>query len=82
MLALVRGVNKLSEDAVAELHEIFDHFDKNQNGKIESNELAALLDALGAEMSESEVATGLHALDEDGNGTIEFDEFAAWWADR
>ena len=49
---------------------------------MESNELAALLDALGAEMSESEVATGLRALDEDGNGTIEFDEFAAWWADR
>jgi calmodulin len=75
-------VTKLSDDALAELHEIFDHFDKNKNGKIESNELAALLDALGAEMSDAEVATGLRALDDDGNGTIEFDEFVAWWADR
>jgi Ca2+-binding EF-hand superfamily protein len=75
-------VQKIDEDALAELHEIFNHFDKNHNGKIESDELAALLDALGAEMSASEVATGLRALDEDGNGTIEFDEFAAWWADR
>ncbi len=75
-------MQKLSEDDLAELHEIFDHFDKNKNGKIESNELAELLDALGADMSESEVATGLRALDEDGNGTIEFEEFSAWWADR
>lgn len=75
-------MTKLSDEALAELHEIFDHFDKNKNKKIESNELADLLNALGADMSESEVATGLRALDEDGNGTIEFDEFAAWWADR
>lgn len=75
-------VSKISEEALAELHEIFNHFDKNQNGAIESNELAELLEALGAEMSDSEVATGLRALDEDGNGTIEFEEFAAWWADR
>lgn len=75
-------MSKISDEAMAELREIFNHFDKNQNGKIESSEFSALLEALGADMSEFEVTTGLRALDDDGNGTIEFEEFAAWWADR
>lgn len=75
-------MSKISKEDLAELHEIFDHFDKDKNGSIESSEFSALLNALDAEMSESEVATGLRALDEDGNGTIEFDEFATWWTSR
>lgn len=67
---------------MAELKEIFGHFDKNNNGVIESGELSGLLDALGADMTEAEVQTGLSALDHNGNGTIEFEEFAAWWVDR
>ena len=80
--ALPIAVSKISEDDMAELQEIFEHFDKDKNGHIESSELSALLDALDAGMSASEIATGLQALDEDGNGTIEFDEFVAWWTNR
>ncbi len=72
----------LSKEDLAEIREIFDHYDENKNGSIESSEFATLLNALGADMSDSEVATGLRALDDDGNGTIEFEEFVAWWADR
>jgi Ca2+-binding EF-hand superfamily protein len=75
-------VSQISLEKQEELREIFSHFDKNNDGVIESSEFAQLLEALGAEMSESEVATGLRALDEDGSGTIEFEEFAAWWTSR
>tara|TARA_R110002096_G_scaffold350395_2_gene543531 strand:- start:118464 stop:118667 length:204 start_codon:yes stop_codon:yes gene_type:complete len=67
---------------MAELREIFEHYDKDKSGSIESSELTTLLNALDAGMSEAEIATGLRALDEDGNGTIEFDEFVAWWTNR
>jgi calmodulin len=65
-----------------EIREIFDHFDKDGNGTIEAVEFAALLQALGADMEDAEVAIGLEALDTDGNGRIDFDEFVSWWADR
>ncbi len=65
-----------------EIREIFDHFDKDGNGTIESPEFAALLQALGADMSDREVAVGLEALDTDGNGRIDFDEFVSWWAEK
>ena len=65
-----------------ELKEIFSHFDKDGNQVIDRSEFNNLLDALGAEMSKEEVKMGLAALDTNNNGTIEFDEFVAWWTDR
>jgi len=72
----------LSEDDVAEVREIFGHFDRDENGVMDAGEFSKLLEALGAEMTAEEIDAGLRALDENGNGTIEFDEFVAWWADR
>ena len=79
---LAMPVGPLSDEEIEELREIFSHYDKNQNGVIERGEFATLLDALDAGMTPEEVEAGLHALDENHNGTIEFDEFVAWWADR
>jgi calmodulin len=67
---------------IEEIRDIFNHFDKDKNGTIDAEELAALLEALGADMSDEEMAIGLSVVDADGNGTIEFDEFAAWWTDN
>ena len=51
-------MSKISDDAMAELREAFEHFDKDSNGTIDASEFASLLENLGAGMSEAEVATG------------------------
>lgn len=67
----------------AELRETFDHFDKDKNGIIDRQEFRSLLqDGLSAEMEQDEIDVGFSIIDADGNGTIEFAEFAAWWLDR
>ena len=78
----VTYIADLSEERVAEIKEIFSHYDRNRNNRIEVNEFQNLLIALGGELIEGEVAAGLEALDTNRNGTIEWGEFIAWWARR
>lgn len=73
---------KLTDDEIAELREIFLHYDDNGNGVIDRGEFRALLEALDAQLSDAEVDAGLRAVDENGNGKIEFDEFIEWWANH
>lgn len=65
-----------------ELREIFEFFDTDENGVIDKSEFMKLMNALGAGLSEAECETGFSVIDGDANGSIEFEEFAAWWLDR
>jgi Ca2+-binding EF-hand superfamily protein len=65
-----------------ELRDIFDHYDRDGNGVIDRDEFAALCRALDPSVPDREVDTGLGVVDHDGNGTIEFAEFAHWWTQR
>lgn len=62
-----------------ELEETFDHFDDDDNGSIDREEFGNLMDALGADMSDSELDFGFSVIDTDDNGTIDFGEFEEWW---
>lgn len=70
------------ETTPEELRETFDHFDVNGDGKIDLTEFTQLMAALDAMGSEDEVVIGFHAIDADGNGLVEFDEFASWFGGR
>ena len=72
---------EISTAETEEIREIFDHFDRNKNGKIETSELTDLLNALGSDMDEDEIKLGLSIVDSDGNGTIEWGEFLTWWSE-
>ncbi len=72
----------LSEDDLAEIREIFSHFDRDSSGSIDIAEFDALLRALDAQVNDEETKTGLEALDANKNGKIDFDEFVEWWSDR
>jgi len=73
--------DKLSEEQVAEVREIFSHYDTDGNGVIDVGEFSNLLNALDADLTDEQIKAGLNSLDDNQNGMIEFDEFIAWWAD-
>jgi Ca2+-binding EF-hand superfamily protein len=62
-----------------ELREMFDHFDRDNNNKIDRQEFGELLDALGAGMSDDEVGVGFDVIDSNHNSAIEYSEFREWW---
>ena len=65
---------------------IFREFDRNKNGHIDVNELNQLLKkiperggvVIASEFTKKDVGRVLEAFDEDGNGTVEEDEFVHW----
>lgn len=68
--------------ALAEAREVFNHYDRDGSGTIERGEFARLLEALGAGLSEEEMAAGLSEVDRNHSGRISWDEFSAWWSSR
>ena len=72
-------MNDLSGD---ELRDNFNHFDRNSDGRIDRTEFIELMKALDAFESEQDADLGFKAIDVDGSGLVEFDEFARWFASR
>ncbi len=64
-----------------EVYREFRHFDRDLDGIIDKREFADLMRVLGAEMAPDELEVGFGAIDEDGNGSIDFEEFYEWWSD-
>ncbi|XP_019758647.2 neo-calmodulin isoform X2 [Dendroctonus ponderosae] len=65
----------LSEDQVAEFKEAFMLFDKDEDGMITMAELGVVMRSLGQRPTETELRDMVNEVDQDGNGTIEFNEF-------
>ena len=70
------------EHSDADLRVAFARFDHDRSGTIETRELAHLFEALGQQPDDETIADAMKSLDGDGNGTISFDELAAWWDER
>ena len=54
-------------------------FDKDKSGFLDSNELAALCQSLGANLTKNELEVALFVLDVDWDGHIAPIEFLRWW---
>ena len=72
---------KLSDEDLDEVREAFDYNDRDEDGLIDLEEFADMLDDLEADMSDSETRAGFREIDTNHDGKIDFGEFAAWWAD-
>ena len=58
-----------------EIKEIFDYFDQDGSGSIDSNELKECLKCLGENVVDEEINDMIAAMDVDGDGTINYIEF-------
>lgn len=69
----------LTESEAAKIAIVFAQYDTNENGKLDLSELKRLCQTLGKQLDDNEVKEALKILDKNGNGTVEFGEFVAWW---
>ncbi|XP_041360739.1 calmodulin-beta-like [Gigantopelta aegis] len=69
---LSNGFNEIDRH---ELQQAFELFDKNQDGKISSEELGCVLRTLGYDYSQTEVEEMIKNADTNENGFVEYDEF-------
>ena len=65
-----------------ETFEIFKTFDRDGSGSIDRAELSRLLEALGQELPDEELAVALEVIDVNHSGRISWEEFSAWWSAR
>jgi len=73
-LALMAKKTKEAEDE-QELREAFRVFDKNNRGVIDTNDLKTIFKALDPDMDDEEIEQIINEVDEDGSGTVDFEEF-------
>ncbi|CAM4858948.1 unnamed protein product [Rotaria socialis] len=73
-LALMSKKTKEAEDE-RELREVFRVFDKNSRGVIDVADLKMIFKALDPDMPDDEVEQIISEVDEDGSGTVDYEEF-------
>ncbi|CAN1772516.1 Calcium-dependent protein kinase 1 [Linum perenne] len=76
-MALRVIADKLSEEEIAGLREMFKMIDTDNSGSITFEELKVGLKKFGANLDESEIYDLMQAADIDNNGTIDYAEFIA-----
>lgn len=60
---------------VDEMRRVFNKFDKNKDGKISKEEYGSAVGVLGSKNTKSDVIKTFQAIDTDGDGFVDFDEF-------
>ncbi len=72
----------LSSEQVDEFKQAFSLFDKDGDGTITIKELGIVMRSLGQNPTEVELQRMINEADEDGSGTIDFEEFVQMMARR
>ncbi|KIY52148.1 calmodulin, partial [Fistulina hepatica ATCC 64428] len=67
---------------ITELKDAFSLFDKDHDGTITIDEIRTFMNSLGQSPSEAEIQRMIKEVDTDGDGTIDFTEFAVMMAGR
>lgn len=65
----------MTAEQVEHFREAFSLFDSDGGGSIDCQELGSCLRALGQNPSETELQTMIDEIDQDGSGSIDFEEF-------
>ncbi|XP_073144794.1 calcium-binding allergen Ole e 8-like [Henckelia pumila] len=70
--------NSMYLQNIDEVRKVFQRFDSNGDGKISTEELSGVLEALGSSTSADQVAKMMAEIDTDKDGHINLEEFAAF----
>jgi len=70
------------EEERARLQEAFNKYDVDGNGNLDLKELKQMITTLGGTMSDADADEAVKALDANGDGTIQFEEFVAFWSQK
>jgi len=65
-----------------ELFVLFKRFDTNNDGLIDETEFGQILERLGWDSPPELRSLEFAAIDSDGDGLLEFQDFADWWLDQ
>merc|ERR1712086_1157987 len=65
--------------SVKDLQEVFDQFDTDGSGGIDSKEFGTLLASLDIVWDDAKIETTVKEIDTDENGLIDFKEFITWF---
>jgi hypothetical protein len=81
VIKLEKELSKLNITDEQGVRDLFQKYDEDCSGELEIDELSKIVTALrgGIGVKPSEVRAALKAMDEDGGGTIDEQEFVSWW---
>jgi Ca2+-binding EF-hand superfamily protein len=71
-----RDSKSLTQKQLQDLHESFRFFDKDGDGFISATELGTVMRSIGQNPTDTEIRDIINECDADGNGRLDFDEFA------
>lgn len=57
----------------------FKKLDLDNSGALDQAEVAALIESLGMSLNKKQLKVAMKAMDVDGSGEIDFEEFKGWW---
>lgn len=69
----------ITTEQLAQLRQNFDAIDRDGNGWIVLEEFVRLLQDLDPTLSRDECLLAFESTDANGDGSINFEEFIAWW---
>jgi len=73
---------ELADEQIAEMGRMFDIYDSDGSGNIDTAELKSLMESLGNEMDDVTAANMVAQLDYNGDGDVSKEEFLFWMAEQ
>merc|ERR1711974_33959 len=74
--------SSITPEQLSEYKEVFDHFDRDKDGKIDPLEFKGVLQALGDGLNETQAGALLTKLDKDEDGRLSFQEFLPYLEEK
>ncbi|KAI1317264.1 hypothetical protein EDD11_008752 [Mortierella claussenii] len=72
----IQPQNNFTQDELTKFKEAFTSYDKNNDGRVDAQELSKLATTLGEKATKQELESVIQAFDTDGDGKLDYKEFA------